>query len=76
VSSALSSVSAATGLRLSCIALAISVLCFAVHASVYYLHAPLALPTQVLTFLGVFGLTWPLWGYAAAMYRRALTASK
>ena len=61
-------------LRLSCIALGISLLCFAVHAAIYYLHAPLVLPTQVLTFLGVFGLTWPLWAYAAAMYHRALSA--
>jgi hypothetical protein len=69
-----SPVSNTTGLRLSCVALGISLLCFAVHAAVYYLHAPLVLPTQVLTFLGVFGLTWPLWGYAAAMYHRALSA--
>jgi hypothetical protein len=67
-------VSALTAFRLSCFALGLSVLCFAVHAAVYYLHAPLPLPTTVLTFLGVFGLTWPLWGYAAAMYRRALQA--
>ena len=67
-------VSNTLALRLSCIALGISVLCFAVYAAVSYLHAPLPLQPQVVTFLGVFGLTWPLWGYAAAMYHRALSA--
>ncbi len=74
--SALSSISNATALRLSWIALAISVLCFAAHASIYYLHAPIPMPAPVLTFLGVFGLTWPLWAYAVAMYRRALASAK
>ena len=69
-----SPISSTTALRLSCIALGVSLLCFAVYAAITYFHAPLALPTQVLNFLGVFGLTWPLWGYAAAMYHRALSA--
>jgi hypothetical protein len=69
-----SPVSNALALRLSCIALGISVLCFLVHTAVYSFHAPLPMPARVLTFLGVFGLTWPLWGYAAAMYHRALSA--
>lgn len=64
--------SSATALRLSIAALVISILCFAVNGAVYWLHAPIALPQPVLTFLGVFGLTWPLWAYAVAMYRRAL----
>ncbi len=64
--------SSATALRLSIIALVISVLCFAVNGAVYWLHVPIALPQMVLTVVGVFGLTWPLWAYAVAMYRRAL----
>ena len=68
--------SALAAFRLSCFALGLSVLSFAIHAAIFYLHAPVALPPTVLTFLGVFGLTWPLWGYAAAMYRRALQQAK
>lgn len=64
--------SSATALRLSLCALVISILCFAVNGAVYWFHAPIALPPSVLTFVGVFGLTWPLWAYAVAMYRRAL----
>ncbi len=65
---------ATAAFRLSIAALIVSLLCAATHAAVIYLHAPLPIPPQVLTFLGVFGLTWPLWGYAVAMYRRALSA--
>ncbi len=64
--------SSATALRLSLIALVISLLCFVVNGAVYWLHVPIALPQPALTVIGVFGLTWPLWAYAAAMYRRAL----
>jgi hypothetical protein len=65
-------VSSATALRLSIAALVISLLCFVVNGAAYWLHIPIALPQQVLTVIGVFGLTWPLWAYAVAMYRRAL----
>ena len=64
--------SSATALRLSLVALVISLVCFVVNGAVYWLHVRIALPPQVLTFVGVFGLTWPLWAYAVAMYRRAL----
>jgi hypothetical protein len=66
-------VSSATALRLSLAALVVSLLCFVVNGAVYWLHVPIALPPQVLTVVGVLGLTWPLWAYAVAMYRRALT---
>lgn len=66
--------SASAALRLSIVALILALLCSATHAAVFYFHAPLAIPPRVLTFLGIFGLTWPLWGYAVAMYRRALSA--
>ncbi len=64
--------SSATALRLSTAALVLSLLCFAVNGAAYWLHVRIALPQQVLTFIGVFGLTWPLWAYAVAIYRRAL----
>jgi hypothetical protein len=66
--------SSALAMRLSLMALALSVLCFALQLAVTQFHLPLAIPPQGLTFLGVFGLTWPLWAYAAAMYHRALSA--
>jgi hypothetical protein len=65
-------VSSAAALRLSIAALVISLLCFLVNGAVYWLHVPLALPQQALTIIGVVGMTWPLWAYAVAMYRRAL----
>ncbi len=66
--------SARTALYLCYAAFVVSVLCFAVHAAATYLHWALPIPAQGVTFLGVFGLTWPLWGYAAAVYRRHLAA--
>jgi hypothetical protein len=69
-------VSSATALRLSLVALVLSILCFAVNGAINWFHAPIPLPQQVVTFLGVFGLTWPLWAYAVALYRRALAAKR
>jgi hypothetical protein len=65
-------VSSAVALRLSLVALVISILCFAIHAAAYWLHLAIPLPPRVVSFMGVFGLTWPLWAYAVAVYRRHL----
>jgi hypothetical protein len=66
--------SSAHALRLCLLAMAVSVLCFALHLGITRLHLPLTLPTQAVTYMGVFGMTWPLWAYAAATYHRALSA--
>jgi hypothetical protein len=65
-----------TALRLSYVALGLSILAFVLYGAVFYLHIPLPISGQVLTFLGVFSLTIPLWLYAAALYRRAVRAAK
>ena len=64
---------AVLALRLCIAALVVSILCFAVHAASYWLHLAVPLPAQILRFLGVFGMTWPLWAYAVAVYRRHLS---
>lgn len=64
--------SSTAGLRLSLVALVISVLCFAVQLAVYAFHVALPIEPRVVTFIGVFGMTWPLWAYAVAVYRRSI----
>ena len=71
-----SPVSSAVALRLSIAAFVLSILAFALYAATMWLHAPIVLPQPVVSFAGVFGLTWPLWAYAVAIYRRALTMKR
>ena len=68
--------SSLAALRLSYVCLALSILAFLVHGAVAYLHLPLPIPAQGVTFIGVFSLTIPLWLYAVALYRRALKPTK
>ena len=68
--------SSVAALRLSYVALGLSILAFVLYGAVAYVHLPLPLPTPVVTFTGVFSLTIPLWLYAVALYRRAVRSAK
>ncbi len=64
--------SARLALALSTAALVLSLIGLALYAAVAYAHAPLPLPSGALGPLGLAGMTWPLWAYATALYRRAV----
>ena len=64
--------SARLALGLSTAALVFSLISLALYAAIAYAHAPVPLPPRALGPLGLAGMTWPLWAYATAVYRRAV----